>query len=128
MIRECDIRRSGDLILVGIALDHAVLDFETTERLLRDCLIFLDAPHRGPADMAIGKFGPFGVTLNMHRDGELSIFVDGPPFEPQRELCAAIWLSKLDLREVIAAALSGVGPGAADVTMNVNDRRRDDGR
>ena len=113
MIRECDIRRRGDLILVGIALDHAVLDFETTEGLLRDCLVFLDAPHRGLADMAIGKFGPFRVTLNMHPDGELSIFVDGPSFEPQRELCAAIWLSKQDLRDVITAALSGAEPGAA---------------
>jgi hypothetical protein len=114
MIRECEIRRRGDLILVGIALDHAVLDFETTDGLLRDCLAFLDAPpHRGLADMAIGKFGPFRVRLNIHHDGSLSIFVDGPPFEPQRELCAAVWLSKQDMCDVITKALSGAEPGTA---------------
>jgi len=51
--------------------------------------------------------------LNMHHDGELSIFLDGPPFEPPRELCAAIWLSKQDLLGIITAALAGAEPGAA---------------
>ena len=92
--------------MVGIALDRAVLDFETTEELLRDCLAFLDAPHKGLIDIGIGKFGAFRVRLNMHADDSLSIFVDGPPFEAQRELCAAIWLTKEDLRSVINAALS----------------------
>jgi hypothetical protein len=107
MIREYDIRRRGDVILVGIALEDAVLDFETNEELLRGCVAFLDAPHKGLVDMAIGKFGDFRVRLNIHHDDSLSIFVDGPPFEPPRELCAAIWLSKPDMRDVIAAALSG---------------------
>jgi hypothetical protein len=113
MIREFDIRRRGDTILVGIALDHAVLDFESTEASLRECLAFLDAPHKGLVDKGIGKFGQFPVTLSMHHDDTLSIFVDGPSFEPQRELCAAIWLSKDDLRSVITAALSNAEPGAS---------------
>ncbi len=107
MIREYDIRRRGDAILVGIAVEHAVLDFETTEGLLRECLAFLDAPHVGLADIRIGTFGPFPVRLNVHGDGSLSIFVDGPPFEPPRELCAAVWLTEQDLRRVIGAALGG---------------------
>src|SRR5215467_2305015 len=98
MIREFDIRRLDDKILVGIALDHAVLDFETTQGVLRECLAFLDTPHKGLVEIRIGNFGQFPVSLNMHHDDTLSIFVDGPPFEPQRELCAAIWLSKEDLR------------------------------
>jgi hypothetical protein len=113
MIRECDIRRRGDLILVGIALDNAVLDFETTQAILRDCLMFLDESHIGLASMSIGTFGPFQVTLNKHHDGDFSIFVDGPHFEPQRELCAAIWLSVEELRGVITAALSGAELGDA---------------
>lgn len=112
MIHECDIRRRGDAILVGIALDRAVLDFETKEGLLRECLVFLDTPHTGLADISIGNFGHFRVRLNMHHDDTLSIFVDGPSFEPNRELCAAIWLSKEDLRSVINAALSAPEPGA----------------
>jgi hypothetical protein len=111
VIREYDIRRRADAILIGIALEQAVLDFETTEELLRDCLTFLDTPHHGLADMSIGTFGQHAVTLNIHPDDSLSIFVDGPSFEPNRELCAAIWLSKKDLRSVVEAALSGGEPG-----------------
>src|SRR5262245_26574742 len=128
MIRDYQIQRRGDVILVGIALDNAVLDFETTESLLRDCLAFLDAPHKGLVDMGIGKFGEFRVRLNMHHDDSLSIFVDGPPFEPQRNLSAAIWLSKQDVRGVVNAALTSGDPVAADVTMNVKARPGDDGR
>jgi hypothetical protein len=105
MIRECDVRRHGAVILIGIAVDAAVLDFTTTEGLLRDCLAFLESPHQGLAYMQIGAFGDFPVTLNMHHDDSLSIFVDGPDFEPQRSMSAAIWLSKEDLRGVISKAL-----------------------
>ena len=117
MIREYDIRRRADAILIGIALEHAVLDFETTEGLLRDCLAFLDTPHHGLVHMGIGKFEQLPVTLNMHHDDSLSIFVDGPPFEPQRELCAAIWISKDDLRGVIEAALFEREKGPGVVTQ-----------
>jgi hypothetical protein len=55
--------------------------------------------------MQIGEFGDFPVTLNMHHDDSISIFVDGPDFGPQRSICAAIWLSKEDLRVVISKAL-----------------------
>jgi hypothetical protein len=72
-----------------------VLDFETTEGVLRDCLAFLDVPHQGLVDMGVGRFGQVPVRLNVHHDDSLSIIVDGPSFEPQRELCAAIWLSRL---------------------------------
>ena len=122
MIREYDIRRRPDAILIGIALENAVLDFETTEALLRDCLAFLDTPHQGLVHMSIGRFGVFPVTLNMHYDDSLSIFVDGPMFEPQRELCAAIWLSKDELRLVLDKALSGAEP---DSTSNRADEIMD---
>jgi hypothetical protein len=105
MIRECDIRRHGGAILIGIAVEAAVLDFTTTDGLLRDCLAFLDSPHQGLVCMRIGAFGEFPVTLNLHHDDSLSIFVDGPYFEPQRSMSAAIWLSKEDLRSVINKAV-----------------------
>lgn len=105
MIREFDVRRRADAILIGIALDDAVLDFETDEATLRHCLVVLAAPHQGLVDVGIGKFGEFPVRLNIHHDDSLSIFVDGPTFEPLRELCAAIWLSKQDLQRVITTAL-----------------------
>ena len=42
MIHDLDVQRRGDAILVGIALDNAVLDFETSEQKLRECLQFID--------------------------------------------------------------------------------------
>jgi hypothetical protein len=107
MIHEWDIRRRGDAILVGIALDHAILDFETTAQLLRDGLVVLDAPHKGLRSIPIGTFGPFQVTLNKHPEGGVSVFLDGPPFEPNRDMCAAIYLSTQEMRDVIAEALHG---------------------
>jgi hypothetical protein len=108
MIRECDIRRQGDAVLVGIALDCAVLDFRTTEAQLRDCLALLDQPHNGLVHMRIGAFGEYPVTLNIHQGDSVSLFVDGPHFEPLREMCAAIWLSNEDLRGIIEKALSAI--------------------
>lgn len=118
MICNYDIRRQPDSILIGIALENAVLDFVTTDELLQECLSFVDTPHRGSADLSIGSFGPFGVTLNKGDDDQLSIFIDGPSFEPTRELCAAIWSSKDELRKVVKAALSG---------SNADKRLMDDG-
>lgn len=105
MIREFDIRRRGEAILVGIAVEQAVLDFETTEGTLRVCLAFLDKSHRGMIDMPIGKFGNLEVRLIIYHDESLSICLDGPEFELTRSQCAGIWLSKEDLRNVITAAL-----------------------
>src|SRR5688572_20404168 len=105
MIRECDIRRRGKAVLVGVALDNAVLDFETTEAQLRDGLAFLNSPHTGIADLNIGRFGEFHVRLNAHSDDAFSIFIDGPTFDPPRELSAAIWLSKQDLKYLFTKAL-----------------------
>lgn len=105
MIREFDVRRNGELILIGISVDGAVLDFTTTEGRLRECLTLMERPHQGLVYMQIGEFGDFPVTLNFHHDDSLSIFVDGPDFEPQRTMSAAIWLSKENLRSVIVKAL-----------------------
>lgn len=107
MIHDFDIRRRGAAILVGIAVNQAVLDFETNEETLRESLAFLDLPHRGAIDMRIGKFGDFPVTLNVHHDDSLSIFVDGPEFDETRSQSAALWLTKEDLRRVISGALAG---------------------
>lgn len=105
MTLESDVRRNGELILIGISVEVAVLDFTTTATRLRDCLNFLGHPHQGLVSMQIGEFGNFPVTLNIHHNDSLSIFVDGPTFETERTMCAAIWLSKEDFRSVIRKAL-----------------------
>jgi hypothetical protein len=104
MIQELDIRRRGDAILVGIALESAILDFETTETLLRTALEMLDKPRNGADWMKIGVFGEFPVTLYLASDDSLTIVIDGPYFEPNRSVCAMIHLTKADFRDVVSRA------------------------
>ena len=104
MIKEMDIRRRGDAILVGIAIESAILDFETTETLLRTALEMLDRPRKGADWMKIGVFGEFPVTLHLASGDSLSIVIDGPYFESNRSVCAMIHLNKSEFREVVNRA------------------------
>jgi hypothetical protein len=106
MLREYHIQRRGESILLMMAVESAVLDVETDERKLRECLSALDAPHHGSVSIPLGKFGPFAVTLNVTAEGSLSVFVDGPNFAESFSQSAAIWLSKDEMRRVIVDALS----------------------
>jgi hypothetical protein len=109
VLREHHIRRRDDAILLMMAVESAVLDVETDEKRLRECLALLDAPHLGGlVSTPLGKFGPFDVMLNIYHDDSLSVFVDGPDFEESFNQSAAIWLSKEDMRRIIGSALSGV--------------------
>src|SRR5262245_38610275 len=106
MIVDMQVLRRGDAILLGIAVEHAVLDIETSETLLRECLALLDTPHKGLIDGRIGQFGNLPVTLSIDADETVAIFVDGPYFEPSRNQSAGLYLSKDDARRAIEEALA----------------------
>ena len=105
MIKTHQILRKNNSILIGIALDNAVLDIVTSETQLRDCLKLLQERHRGSVRPQIGTFGTYAVALNIDNDNTVSLFVDGPYFEPTRSQSAAIWLGKEDLRRLLVEAL-----------------------
>ena len=105
MIRTHQILRKNDIILIGIALDNAVLDFVTTEAQLRECLRQLQERHQATVSPQMGTFGTYAVVLNIDDSETVSLFVDGPYFEPTRNQSAAIWLEKDDLRLLLVKAL-----------------------
>jgi hypothetical protein len=94
MITEQDVRRKGTSILLGIAVENAVLDVLTNERLLQECLKLLDEPYRGLVYTNIGTFGNFPVTMSLGNDDSAIIMIDGPEFEQPREQCSAIYVGK----------------------------------
>jgi hypothetical protein len=105
-IREYQILRKGSRILLGIALEDGLLDIETNEIRLRDCLSLLQNPHGASLlePTVMGSFGCYPVTLQVKKDGETWIFIDGPYFEPTRSQSAAIWLRKEELQRVLLEA------------------------
>jgi hypothetical protein len=107
MIKDHQIVRRDEGMILGIALENAVLDILTNDALLQQCLKLLKEPHRGLASTTIGSFGIYSVTLNLHHDETLSIFVDGPDFDQSRNLSAGIWLEKEDLRQQLTKAVQG---------------------
>lgn len=95
-------------ILLGFSVGVAVLDVETNDAMLENCQKLI-ANHDGRAcDVAMGVFGPFPVTLNVHPDGTLSVFIDGPDFTNGRCQSAAIWPDRKDFVEAIAEARKAV--------------------
>src|SRR5437667_9126187 len=90
------IQRKDTSIILGIALENAVLDVLTDEALLQNCLKLLRESHRGLVYAPMGTFGVYSVTLNLHHDDTVSVFIDGPDFDPCRTQSAAIWLRKED--------------------------------
>lgn len=97
--------REGRLLL-GIAIQHAVLDINTDAATLAQGLQLLESPPNGLRHMAIGLFGSMEVTLNHHHEGTVSIFVDGPDFSPNRNQSAAIWVDRDNLCAVFREAIS----------------------
>ena len=106
MITDWQVQRRGESLILGIAVEHAVLDVVSDLALLKGCLAMLRSPHSGLVHRRMGSFGPFAVTLNLHHDDTASIFVDGPDFDGARCQSAAVWVEKERLcgllQEVIA--------------------------
>jgi hypothetical protein len=103
-IRDHQILRQGNNILLGIALDDAVLDIETTAQQLRECLKVLQESNQALLRPVLGNFGIYPIAVNVD-DNTVSIFVDGPDFVQSRNQSAAIWLDKEDLRRLLVEAL-----------------------
>ena len=102
MITDWQVARKGEALILGIAVaDAAVLDIVSDDALLGKCLEMLDSPHVGLVDTQMGRFGEFPVTLNLHHDDTVSIFIDGPDFDTTRNQSAAIWVEKDRLREIL---------------------------
>lgn len=106
MIKDHQVQRRGDSILLGIAVQDAVMDIQTDEKLLHDSLRLLRTPHKGLVSTHIGRFGEFIATLNLDSDNSaVSIFIDGPDFQQGRSQSAAIWTTKDDLCRVLCDVL-----------------------
>jgi hypothetical protein len=108
MIIERDIRKIGDSILVGIGLGNAVFDILTDRDQLKDCLQMLEQPHRGTVWKKIGDFGIYPITMNLHHDETVSIFLDGPKLEQSRDQGAGIYLEKEEFRQLLIDVLASV--------------------
>jgi hypothetical protein len=98
--------RRDDSILLGIALENAVLDILTDDALLQKCERMLRESHVGLVSVTMGTFGIYPVTLNLHHDDGVSLFIDGPAFEKNRTQSAAIWVEKAELQRIIAEAMT----------------------
>lgn len=107
MIRERDIRKIGDSILIGIGLNNAVFDIMTDRDQLNECLQMLQQPHHGTVWKKIGDFGIYPITMNLHHDETVSIILDGPDLEQARNQAAGIYLlEKEEIRRLLLDALA----------------------
>jgi hypothetical protein len=104
-IKEHEVIRKESSILIGIAVESAALDFVSSEAQLQECLKILQESHKGMVRPQLGSFGSYSVALNVDNDEAVSIFIDGPYFNPSRSISAAIWLGKEELRRLLVEAL-----------------------
>lgn len=101
---QLELRDDGKLLL-GLAVQNAVLDFESDRETLERCLQLLASPVQGLGHLPIGRFGGFTVTLNNNLGDSVSIFIDGPYFVPRRVQSSAIWVDKVSLCDVLRAVI-----------------------
>lgn len=100
-ISDYQVQRKNDFILIGFAIEGAVLDVNSTMPQIEACLQLLGQTRLEPADKQLGVFGGFQVRLNCYPNGETSIFIDGPQFDETRSQSSAIWVNKQSLRTVL---------------------------
>jgi len=109
MITDHDVRRHGSNVLLGIAVGNAVLNVLTSDNLLKEWLNLVDRPHGGLVETRMGSFGQYPVSLNLRGDESVSIFVDGPVFDPSKGQAAGIYLERAELKQLLADVLHGHG-------------------
>ena len=96
-ITDHEIQRRDGKILLGIALENAVLDIVTDQKQLDECIRLLNQPHQGLVSAKMGSFGDFEIAMNVHHDETVTIFIDGPEFDPPRDQSAGLYLDKHEL-------------------------------
>jgi hypothetical protein len=110
MIKDHQIEKVRGGILVGIYTGGNILDFITTERLLRSCLKALEEQTAGMRWKKLGSFGKYPVTLVIPASEPISLFVDGPVVAKPRNLSAAVTLDKKRLVSILSEALRVTHP------------------
>jgi hypothetical protein len=110
MTEEQDIQKVRGGILVGIYTGGNILDFVTTDRLLRSCLRALQEQTPGTCWKKLGNFGRYPVTLVIPASAPPSLFVDGPVVARPRNLSAAVTLDKARLVSILSEALRVANP------------------
>lgn len=108
MIKIHQVLRRGSGILLGIGIENAVLDVLTDVSQLNECLKLLQERRQGLQYTQMGSFGGYRVRLNAENEKTVSIFIDGPDFEPTRTQSAAIWLEREELRQLLIDILRDV--------------------
>lgn len=106
-ILDWQLESQANKLLLGLAIQCAVLDVETDRESLARCLQVLETPTEGLRSLQMGRFGSFEVTLNHHHDDTVSIFIDGPIFAPRRHQSAAVWVDKTSLCKVLREVVGG---------------------
>ena len=102
MITQWHIERNGEALMLDIVVKNtALLEIVSDHASLARCLQMLESPHVGLVDTQMGRFGVFPITLNLHHDDTVSIFIDGPDFNTPRNQSAAIWVEKARLCEIL---------------------------
>jgi hypothetical protein len=111
-MRDYDVRRNGNAILLGISTNDAALDIVTSDATLRLCVELLQMRLSALATEQIGDFGIYPATLVVDSGDMATITVDGPEFEPARNLTAGICIEKRWLLQVLLEVV-GTAPKAA---------------
>jgi hypothetical protein len=125
MIEEQDIQKVRDGILVGIYTGGNILDFVTSDRLLRSCLRALHEQTPGLRWKKLGNFGRYPVTLVIPTSEPPSLFVDGPVVARPRNLSAAVTLDKARLVSILSEALRIANPqGGANGRQPLRSHRK----
>ncbi|MBI5722451.1 MAG: hypothetical protein HZA50_00720 [Planctomycetes bacterium] len=101
MIKDYQVQTRGDKILLGLAIDYALLDVVTDRLLLANCKKLIETPHNGLVFTQLGTFGHHPVMLNIHANDEIALFVDGPEFNEGRTQSVAIWVDATSLLKII---------------------------
>ncbi|MCX5661361.1 MAG: hypothetical protein NTW19_16900 [Planctomycetota bacterium] len=116
MIEHFQITGDKSRFMVGFACGNAHIQIVSNEALLMACHKLFQSWTNKVVDSQLGHFGDHPITLNLHRDGTASIFIDGPDFVRGACQTAAIYLAKEDLQEFFRLTLLRMpdGQGKAD--------------
>ena len=112
MTEDHQIEKVRGGILVGVCTGGNILDFITTQRLLRSCLKALGQQTAGMRWRKLGSFGKYPVTLVIPASEPVSLFIDGPVVAKPRNLSVAVTLDQERLVAILSEALLAANEAA----------------